>query len=152
MQTTLAGGIFPPRVALAVAGFAAVRQYRRRGETAIAAPGRAPFAGHTEKEWTMSGKTGPSDEEVAKAAFQIWEKEGKPAGRDHDHWLRAKAELEAKSAGGAAAAAPVKKAPAKKAAAKAAPKAAAAKAAPGPAATAEAAPAKKPRAPRKPKA
>ena len=96
----------------------------------------------------MSGKSGPTDQEVAEAAFQIWESEGMPHGKDQEHWLRAKAALEAK----APAKAPAKKAavkkPAAKPTAKAAPKAVA-----KPVVEAKAeAPAKKPRAPRKPKA
>lgn len=30
--------------------------------------------------------------EVALRAYQIWEAEGKPADKDFDHWLRAKAD------------------------------------------------------------
>lgn len=30
---------------------------------------------------------------IAKKAYEIWEAEGRPAGRDADHWLRAEAAL-----------------------------------------------------------
>ena len=33
--------------------------------------------------------------EIAKRAYALWEVEGRPRGRDLDHWLRAEAELEA---------------------------------------------------------
>jgi hypothetical protein len=32
--------------------------------------------------------------EIAKRAYSIWEVEGRPSGRDLDHWLRAQAEVE----------------------------------------------------------
>ena len=35
---------------------------------------------------------------VAERAYQIWEDEGKPSGRDIDHWLKAEAELDPESA------------------------------------------------------
>lgn len=37
----------------------------------------------------------PSAQEIAVCAYAIWEKEGRPHGRDVDHWLQAKAQLEA---------------------------------------------------------
>lgn len=33
--------------------------------------------------------------EIAKRAHAIWELEGRPSGRDLDHWLRAEAEFDA---------------------------------------------------------
>lgn len=35
-----------------------------------------------------------SYEEISKRAFEIWEKEGQPEGRELDHWLKAEQELE----------------------------------------------------------
>jgi hypothetical protein len=35
-----------------------------------------------------------SHEEIAQAAYRIWEQEGYPEGRDKEHWYRAVAELE----------------------------------------------------------
>jgi hypothetical protein len=32
-------------------------------------------------------------DEIAKRAFEIWEREGRPPGRDLEHWLAAEAEL-----------------------------------------------------------
>lgn len=32
-------------------------------------------------------------QEIAQRAYAIWESEGKPLGRDFDHWLRAEAEV-----------------------------------------------------------
>jgi hypothetical protein len=37
----------------------------------------------------------PTDEEVAAFAYKLWEAEGRPEGRDFDHWLQAKAHLTA---------------------------------------------------------
>lgn len=34
-----------------------------------------------------------SDAEISLRAYQIWEAEGKPNGKDFEHWLKAKAEL-----------------------------------------------------------
>lgn len=39
------------------------------------------------------GKATQAD--VAKRAYAIWEREGRPDGRDFDHWLAAERELEA---------------------------------------------------------
>lgn len=33
--------------------------------------------------------------EISKRAYRIWEGEGRPSGRDLDHWLRAEAEVKA---------------------------------------------------------
>lgn len=33
--------------------------------------------------------------QIAERAFEIWEHEGKPHGRDEEHWARAEAELSA---------------------------------------------------------
>ncbi|HEX7198651.1 MAG TPA: DUF2934 domain-containing protein [Dongiaceae bacterium] len=35
------------------------------------------------------------EEKVRKRAYELWEKDGRPHLRDHDHWLRAEAELAA---------------------------------------------------------
>lgn len=53
-------------------------------------------------------KLSVSDAEISLRAYQIWEAEGKPDGKDFEHWLRAKAELVPATAKPAA-----KKAPAK---------------------------------------
>ena len=37
--------------------------------------------------------------EIQTRAYQIWEQEGRPDGRDIDHWLRAESELSAPSCG-----------------------------------------------------
>jgi hypothetical protein len=34
-----------------------------------------------------------SEAEIGLRAYHIWEAEGKPAGKDFEHWLRAEAEL-----------------------------------------------------------
>jgi len=36
---------------------------------------------------------GLNDAHVAKRAYEIWEKEGRPHGRDREHWLQAVEEL-----------------------------------------------------------
>ena len=38
---------------------------------------------------------GPTDEAIRDRSYYIWEREGFPEGKDLEHWLRAKAELEA---------------------------------------------------------
>jgi hypothetical protein len=37
--------------------------------------------------------TGPTNHEIATYAYQLWEADGCPNGRDMDHWLQAKAHL-----------------------------------------------------------
>jgi hypothetical protein len=37
----------------------------------------------------------PGSEEVRERAYRIWESEGKPHGRDLEHWLQAERELSA---------------------------------------------------------
>jgi len=32
----------------------------------------------------------PANDEIARVAYAIWEAEGQPEGRDHEHWMRAK--------------------------------------------------------------
>jgi len=32
-------------------------------------------------------------ERVAKAAYELWEKDGKPEGKDLEHWFKAEAQL-----------------------------------------------------------
>ena len=45
------------------------------------------------------GETAPLDEErVRERAYGIWIAEGQPEGREVDHWLRARGELERKAA------------------------------------------------------
>jgi hypothetical protein len=39
--------------------------------------------------------TGPSELAIRERSYYIWVSEGFPEGKDHEHWLRAKAELEA---------------------------------------------------------
>lgn len=36
----------------------------------------------------------PSEDEIRLRSYMIWENEGRPEGKSHEHWLRAKAELE----------------------------------------------------------
>ena len=47
--------------------------------------------------------TEPSPEEIAKCAFCIWEQEGKPEGREIEHWLQAEKQLAAAPLGEASA-------------------------------------------------
>ncbi len=39
-----------------------------------------------------------STEEVARIAYSLWEQEGRPSGRDQEHWLKAEAQLRAVAA------------------------------------------------------
>lgn len=40
----------------------------------------------------------PSQTEIAVCAFFIWEAEGRPQGREREHWLQAEMQLEATGA------------------------------------------------------
>ena len=44
---------------------------------------------------TVLGGVEPTREEVGLRAYFIWEREGKPQGREQQHWLQALAELKA---------------------------------------------------------
>jgi hypothetical protein len=44
-------------------------------------------------------KWSPSDEEIAEAAYHLWEQEGRPHGRDREHWRRAAEQLRRQAAG-----------------------------------------------------
>ncbi len=35
-------------------------------------------------------------EQIAQRAYEIWEREGKPEGKEQEHWLRAEEELRSK--------------------------------------------------------
>jgi hypothetical protein len=41
---------------------------------------------------------GISDDRIRERAYQIWEREGRPHGRDYDHWVQARVELVAEAA------------------------------------------------------
>jgi Protein of unknown function (DUF2934) len=56
------------------------------GRPAEAGSQGAPAAGHPAK-----------DDHIRERAYLIWVDEGRPHGRDLDHWLRAKWELERQS-------------------------------------------------------
>src|SRR5215469_3733094 len=43
----------------------------------------------------MADRTTEREEKIRRRAYEIWEEEGRPQFRDHDHWLRAEAELAA---------------------------------------------------------
>jgi hypothetical protein len=36
----------------------------------------------------------PANDEIARVAYAIWEAEGRPEGRDHEHWVRARELIE----------------------------------------------------------
>jgi hypothetical protein len=38
-------------------------------------------------------KKGPTHDEIARCAYAIFEQEGRPEGREMEHWLRAEAQL-----------------------------------------------------------
>ena len=44
----------------------------------------------------------PKDEAIRDRAYAIWEREGRPPGRDRDHWLQAAWELSGEEAKAAA--------------------------------------------------
>jgi hypothetical protein len=41
-----------------------------------------------------AGSEAPNDDQIRERAYLIWASEGRPHGRDLDHWLRANWELE----------------------------------------------------------
>jgi hypothetical protein len=41
----------------------------------------------------VNGSTQPTREQIAARAYAIWEQEGRPFGREIEHWLRAEREL-----------------------------------------------------------
>jgi hypothetical protein len=43
--------------------------------------------------YASAAKTVPTHDEVSARAFDIYEREGRPAGRHVEHWLRAESEL-----------------------------------------------------------
>lgn len=43
----------------------------------------------------MADRTMEQEKKIRRRAYEIWEQEGRPQSRDHDHWLRAEAELAA---------------------------------------------------------
>jgi len=81
---------------------------------------------------------GISDEAIKERAYHIWMREGRPHGRDFEHWVQAQVELEAELRGGNGnGAAPKARAAAPRAAAAKAAKPAASKPARKPAARAK---------------
>ncbi len=66
----------------------------------------------------------PTKQDVQLRSYQIWEKEGRPHGRDREHWFRAERELATtgglakRTAAGSTTRATAKAAPGKKAASK----------------------------------
>jgi len=55
---------------------------------------------------------GISDDAIRERAYQIWEREGRPHGRDFDHWVQAQVELAAQAAGNGSARRTAPRAPA----------------------------------------
>jgi hypothetical protein len=47
----------------------------------------------TAKKCCGGGSCSPSETQVQKTAYKIWEKEGKPEGKATEHWNKAKKEL-----------------------------------------------------------
>ena len=70
--------------------------------------------------WFMKAKTDVR-KDIQLRAYLIWESEGRPQGKEHEHWRRAEAEVLGTSNGKSAPHAKVTAAPMKTAAAKAAP-------------------------------
>lgn len=95
--------------------------------------------------------SGISDEAIKERAYHIWVREGRPHGRDFEHWVQAQVELEAEQPqgnGAARTAKAAKPAAPRRAAAPKAASAAKAAAAPKGAKAAAEKPARKPAAPR----
>jgi hypothetical protein len=41
----------------------------------------------------LNGFSAPTEDEIAYCAYLIWEKEGRPKGREREHWLQAETQL-----------------------------------------------------------
>ena len=50
----------------------------------------------------------PSDQAIRERAYTIWEREGRPHGRERDHWLQAVWELSGEAARAAALSSPAR--------------------------------------------
>lgn len=49
------------------------------------------------KNTTTKGKAGPvTSQDIAERAYQMWEQEGYPSGRELEHWVAAEHELNSK--------------------------------------------------------
>jgi len=48
-----------------------------------------------ENAMAHDNQTNPSEDEIRIRSYLIWEREGRPEGKAGEHWLRAKAELDA---------------------------------------------------------
>jgi hypothetical protein len=55
----------------------------------------------------------PREERIRERAYEIWEREGKPHGRDAEHWRQAASEIDAEVAASAGAGEPPASAPAR---------------------------------------
>jgi hypothetical protein len=53
----------------------------------------SPSPPSQERAAAQSSRWNAPEAEVAKAAYYIWEKEGRPSGRELDHWLRAETQV-----------------------------------------------------------
>jgi hypothetical protein len=56
--------------------------------------GHSPPEGKPRDRQTEQGRHEPDEHRVRARAHQIWTEEGKPDGRDKEHWLRARWEIE----------------------------------------------------------
>jgi hypothetical protein len=57
---------------------------------------KAPTAPKSASRTVAVASTGRQDElqeRVRQRAYELWESEGRPAGREYDHWLQAEREL-----------------------------------------------------------
>ena len=53
---------------------------------------------HLKSNPNPSSAAAPTDEQIAALAYSIWEQEGRPEGRDLEHWRAAEAQLRQTSA------------------------------------------------------
>jgi hypothetical protein len=65
----------------------------RRRSMAIEPPGKAGEGTPVDIPVTKDGD-GPTDDKIRERAHLIWIDEGRPDGRELDHWMRAKWEIE----------------------------------------------------------
>ena len=64
----------------------------RRELEAAEAAGKSHIAGE-DPEVTRDPLADARAEEIRSRAYDIWEREGRPEGRDHDHWRQAEREI-----------------------------------------------------------
>jgi hypothetical protein len=70
----------------------AVRSAKAPKKAEIAAPTTTKSVTRTVAA-TSTGRQDELQDRVRQRAYELWEREGRPAGREYDHWLQAEREV-----------------------------------------------------------